>query len=466
MQDLTKGSITKHMFQFAAFMAVSMFVQTLYFLADLYWVGRLGKEAIAAVGLAGTLTFVTLALTQTLGVGTTTLVSHAAGRKDKERVNFVFNQSMVMSCVVGFLFAAIAFSVRKWYVDSIASDPYTARLAVEYLNWFLPAMGLQFCMVAIGSALRGSGIIKPTVFFQVITIVVNIVLAPFLIFGWVSHHPLGVAGAAISTLVAVIVGIVLLALYVTKSDSGFGFSTHLWRPHFKAWWEMAKIGLPAGGEFILMSVYMTLVYWIIRNFGASAQAGFGIGSRLMQSMFMPVVAIAFAAAPIAGQNFGARIASRVRESFYSAAGIACAIMLLLTAVCQIFPSALIHAFSKDPSVIAFGTEYFRIISWNFLAAGLSFTTSSIFQGIGNTLPPLASSATRFFLFAVPAYILSLQPGFEVRYVWYISVASVIVQATLNLILLQREFRQKLDFAEQVSAAGVTNEVAAAMTSAE
>ena len=84
MQDLTKGSITKHMFQFAAFMSVSMFVQTLYFLADLYWVGRLGKESIAAVGLAGTLTFVTLALTQTLGVGTTTLVSHAAGRKDKE----------------------------------------------------------------------------------------------------------------------------------------------------------------------------------------------------------------------------------------------------------------------------------------------------------------------------------------------------------------------------------------------
>jgi putative MATE family efflux protein len=327
-------------------------------------------------------------------------------------------------------------------------------------------MGLQFCMVAIGAALRGSGIIKPTVGFQVITVVVNIVLAPFLIFGWVSHHPLGVAGAAISTLVAVIVGIVLLVLYVLKSDSGFGFSTHLWGPQLKTWWEMAKIGLPAGGEFILMSVYMTLVYWIIRNFGASAQAGFGIGSRLMQSMFMPVVAIAFAAAPIAGQNFGARVASRVRESFYSAAAIACSIMLLLTAVCQIFPSALVHAFSKDPTVIAFGTEYFRIISWNFLAAGLSFTTSSIFQGIGNTLPPLASSATRFFLFAIPAYFLSLQPGFQVRYVWYVSVGSVIVQATLNLVLLQREFKRKLNFVDMASPASVATEMATAMTNVE
>src|SRR5438270_4786509 len=122
MHDLTKGSITKHMFQFAAFMAVSMFVQTLYFLADLYWVGRLGKEAIAAVGLAGNLTFVVLALTQMLGVGTTTLVSHAAGRKDRERVSYIFNQSFVMSMVVGFLFVVVAFLLRGWFVSSIASD--------------------------------------------------------------------------------------------------------------------------------------------------------------------------------------------------------------------------------------------------------------------------------------------------------------------------------------------------------
>src|SRR5207244_9472939 len=199
MHDLTKGSITKHMFQFAAFMAVSMFVQTLYFLADLYWVGRLGKEAIAAVGLSGNLTFVVLALTQMLGVGTTTLVSHAAGRKDKERVNYVFNQSFIMSMVVGTLFVIVAFALRGWFVSSIASDPVTARLGVEYLNWFLPAMGLQFAMVSIGSALRGSGIIKPSVGVQVVTVVLNMVLAPFLIFGWVTHRPMGVAGAAVAT---------------------------------------------------------------------------------------------------------------------------------------------------------------------------------------------------------------------------------------------------------------------------
>src|SRR5258707_8442072 len=113
MRDLTQGSIPKALIGFALFVSVSMVFQTLYFLADLYWVGRLGKEAIAAVGLAGNLTFIVLALTQMLGVGTTALISHAAGRKDRERVDFVFNQSLVMSTIVGLVFGIAAFSLRK-----------------------------------------------------------------------------------------------------------------------------------------------------------------------------------------------------------------------------------------------------------------------------------------------------------------------------------------------------------------
>ena len=97
MKDLTQGSVTKHLLHMSAFMAVSMFVQTLYLLADLYWVGSLGKEAIAAVGVAGNLTMIVLALTQMLGVGTTALISHAAGQKDQPRGELVFNQSFIMS---------------------------------------------------------------------------------------------------------------------------------------------------------------------------------------------------------------------------------------------------------------------------------------------------------------------------------------------------------------------------------
>ena len=104
MQDLTTGSLTRHLLKTTGFMLVTMVFQTLYFLVDLYWVGRLGKEAVAGVGIAGNLNFVTLAVTQMLSVGITTLVSHATGQKDRARALLVFNQSQVLSVIVGVLF--------------------------------------------------------------------------------------------------------------------------------------------------------------------------------------------------------------------------------------------------------------------------------------------------------------------------------------------------------------------------
>ena len=105
----------------------------------------------------------------------------------------------------------------------------------------------------------------------------------------------------------------------------------------------------------------------------------------------------------------------------------------------------IRGFSNDPSVIAFGSEYLQIISLNFVAMGIVFTSSSVFQGIGNTWPPLIASATRLFIFALPAAYLSGLPGFYIKQVWYLSVASILFQACVNLLLLRREFRRKLVF---------------------
>src|SRR6266446_3415664 len=156
MHDLTQGSVNRHLIALSSFMAVSMLFQTLYYLADLYFVGRLGKEAIAAVGLAGNLMIVVLAVTQTLGVGTTTLVSHAVGRKDRERANLVFNQAFILSLLAGIGMAVVGFALRGLYCRWLGADAATARLGIAYLNWFIPALLLQFAIVAMGSALRGS----------------------------------------------------------------------------------------------------------------------------------------------------------------------------------------------------------------------------------------------------------------------------------------------------------------------
>jgi putative MATE family efflux protein len=453
MKDMTEGSVTRHLLEMSAFIAVSMLIQTLYLLADLYWVGSLGKEAIAAVGLCGNLMMVVMALTQALGVGTTTLISQAAGQKDQPRAELVFNQSLVLSMMVAAVLTVCSFALRDQYCQWLSADATTAALARSYLLWFIPALMVQFPLVALGSALRATGIMKPTVAIQAFTVLINMVLAPLLIFGIGPFPKLGVAGAALATFIAVLIANVLMIAYYVRNYHYLRFRLPLLKPQMKSWWAMLRIGLPAGGEFALMAVYIVVVYGIIRDFGAAAQAGFGVGARIMQAMFLPVIAIAFAVAPVVGQNFGGRRGDRVRTSYYAALGITSATMLLLTIASQFAGEPLIRFFSSDAGVIAFGSEYLRIISLNFVAMGIVFTSSSVFQGIGNTLPPLVSSMTRLFLFALPATLLSRMPGFQIRHVWYLSVASILVQAGVNLLLLRREFRKKLTFDEPAGLSG-------------
>jgi len=442
MNDLTKGPVARHLAQFAAFIALTSVFQTLYFLVDLYFVGRLGKESIAGVGLAGNLLMVVLALSQALGVGATTLIAQAVGRKDHPHAELVFNQALVLSSLVGVGFGVAGLLLRHPYSNRLAADAATAGECARYLYWFVPAMALQFGLVAMASALRGFGDVKHPTAIQIATVLVNIVLAPVLIVGWGTGHPLGVSGAALATFVAVVFGGVAYVLYFQRQASPVRFRPALWRPQPGLWRQMLGIGLPAGGEFAMMAVYVALVYDLIQGFGAAAQAGFGIGARVMQAMFLPGVAIGFATAPVVGQNFGARQGERVRQTYTAALWMSASVMFVLSLLCHVAPARMVGFFSTDEAVVAFGVEYLRIISWNFVAMGVIFASSSTMQGMGNTVPVLGASMLRLLTFAVPAYLLSRDPTFEMRHVWYLSVGSVALQAIIVIGLVRREFRRK------------------------
>lgn len=443
MKDLTQGPVWKHLFELAAFMAVSMFFQTLYFLIDLYFVSGLGKEAVAGVSLSGVLMMTIIALTQMLAVGSTTLISHAVGRKDRDDAQLVFNQSFIMSLLVGAVVILVGFTGRFAYCRALAADEPTIQQGVAYLTWYVPALGGQFAIAAMGAALRGTGIVKPSMTVQVATVIINAALAPVLIVGWGTGRPFGVAGAAMATFISVIVGIIAMTIYFIRLEHYVGFIPSLWAPRWAVWKRLAVIGLPAGGEFALISIYSALVYWLLRPLGATAQAGFGIGGRIMQSAFLPVMAVSFAAAPLAGQNFGARRFERVRETFGFATRLAVSLMILVTLACQLSPATLMRVFSADPTVIAFGVEYLRIVSWNFVASGFIFACSAMFQALGNTMPSLFASIGRLFVFAIPALYLGSLPGFNAAQLWWLSIFSILLQAIAAYWLLQREFGRKL-----------------------
>jgi putative MATE family efflux protein len=378
-----------------------------------------------------------------LGVGTTAVVSHATGRKEHEQAVLLFNQAQVLALVTGAAFLVVGFALRWPYARAMSADARTAALAAEYLLWFIPAMGLQFALVAMGAALRAVGNFKPTMVVSTGTVILNMVLTPFLIFGWGTGRPLGVAGAAISSLVAIVVGIMWMTTYFLPGGAYLRFVRRDWRPRLDLWKRMLAIGLPAGFEFAITAIYLALVYTVARPFGAAAQAGFGIGMRIIQAGFMPVVALGFSVAPVAGQNFGARHAQRVKGTFRDAAWMATGVMVLFAIACQLASPAMVAAFSMDPAVIAVGSEYLRIISWNFVASGLIFVASSMFQAMGNTIPSLIASGVRIAMVSVLTLALARLPGFELHWVWYISVATVVVQLALAMWFLRHEFGRRL-----------------------
>ncbi|MBS0458318.1 MAG: MATE family efflux transporter [Proteobacteria bacterium] len=445
MQDLTRGPIPRHLASMAAPIAIGMLFQTLYVLVDLFFVSRLGDAAIAGVGAAANVSFLVMALTQVLGIGTTTLIAQAAGRKDQADAQLVFNQSLLLAALCAAFTLLAGYGLSGLFTRALGADAASAQAGDQYLMWFLPGLALQFAIVAMGSALRGSGLAMPGMVVQVVTVIINAILAPVLIAGWGTGHPLGVAGAGLATTLAMVAGVAMLYAYFVKLETWVGFDAHAMRARPQVWKRILAIGLPAGGEFALMFVLIAAVYFIIRPLGAYAQAGYGIGSRVMQAVFLPAMAIAFAVSPIAGQNMGAKLHDRVRQTFVHAALASSGVMLVLTLLCQWMPEALVRPFGHghDAQALAVAAEFLRILSWNFLAQGLIFTCSGMFQALGNTLPSLLSSASRLFTFVLPGLWLGSRHGFHLEQLWHLSVATVALQAATSLWLLRGQFQRRL-----------------------
>jgi Na+-driven multidrug efflux pump len=252
-----------------------------------------------------------------------------------------------------------------------------------------------------------------------------------------------VAGAGLASTVAIAVGVVFLWWYFHRLEHFVALNSKQWTPHLTTWKRILNIGLPAGGEMLMIFVVIAVAYWAIRGFGPAAQAGFGVGSRLMQAIFLPAMAIAFAAAPVAGQNFGAGHFDRVKETFRSAAWMSSVVMIGLTALCLWRAQSLIRLFTTDAAVVAVGASYLQTVSWNFVPSGLAFTASSLFQAIGNTWPSLISSGTRLITYVTPVLWLGAHGNFELTTLWWMSVATVTVQALVALTLLAQQFREKL-----------------------
>lgn len=423
--------------------AAAMVLQTLYFFVDLYFVAGLGGAAVAGVTAAGNAMLIIFSLTTVLAVGTVTLISHAAGRKDRHDANLIFNQSSLIAAVGGVLALIAGYVLTVPYLHWVAADEVTVVQGRDYMYWFLPGLGLQFPLVSMSVALRGIGIVKPAMIVQVATVLLNTLLAPVLIAGWGTGYAMGVAGAGLASSIAVLGGVVLLWVYFDRGEKYISFHAEQWQPQFAVWKRMLVVGLPAGGEILLGFILTSVTFWAISDFGPAAQAGFGIGSRIMGAILLPALAIASVVAPVAGQNFGARQMNRVRQTFRIAWTQSTGLVLMSTLLCQWQPEMMMRFFSPEPEVVRVGALFLRLISWTFALSAVVLVCSGVFQALGKTLPSLLTSASGLVFYALPVIWLISQPDYKLEHVWYLWMAATVVQAALSLVLLRKQMRLQL-----------------------
>ncbi len=441
MRDFTQGSISAHIVRTASFIGFGLVVQALYLLVDMYFVSRLGENVLAGVATNGSVLFMVMGVCQLVSIGTVSLVAQATGRRNFVEAQAAFDQGLSISLFAGAATLLLGYALGGWMVTRLAADAATSAAARQYLYAFLPSLALMYPNAAIGSALRANGIIGVPMAIQSASVVINIMLAPMLIAGWGTGFAWGATGAGLASSIAAGGGVVTLILVFRQLD--VPICLRLARPNSVIWRRVAAVGLPASGEFLTMFAITTTIYLSTRAYGAEAQAGYGVGARIMQSIFLPTLAIAFAIPPIAGINFGAGKLDRVKATFATALLFSGMTMLAFTSLCQLNAELLVAPFTTDAGVRGVAVDYLHAVSWSFLGISIVYCCSATFQGLGNTMPALYGGSSRLLTFVIPLLLLSGIGELDLKYIWWLTNISVAVHVVIIMALLNREFRNRV-----------------------
>jgi putative MATE family efflux protein len=442
MRDLTVGPIAWHLLAVSGAQLINLLAGVLFALSNVYWVGQLGAEAQAAVTLAAIPIMLVLTLLPIVSVGMSILVSHAVGAKDQRRANRIFNEAFGVALLVTAAIAAIAWSLRESFADLLTADPRTAASIAAYYRWFVPSVVVQIPLLLTAAAYGASGHIRVATFAQTGTVLLNVGLAPVLIFGWFGCPALGVEGAGLASFIACAIFMLGLILYSLRGGSYLRLQPKDWFERPRELRGALRIGLPTGLEGGVVAAYMMVIALLMRPFEPAEMAGFGIGQRVMQAGLLPLMALSSAIGIVVGQNFGAGSGRRVRQAVRSGLPIALVVAPVLLLLFQAAPQWIVSHFSSDVDAIEAAVVFLRSVAFSLVPAAVAYVAFGVLAGMGNTRPALYGSMAYALLVVAPGWLASQFPGFDPVWLWRIMVAANVAQAAVALYFLQHAFGRR------------------------
>ena len=438
--DLTTGNIPSSLVRLAAPILLGMVMFTLYLLADLYFVGRLGPDAVAALSISGNAFFIHLGLSTVLGTGAMALIAQAFGRRDYGYAATVFKQSVMLTLLVGVAAAVIGLSVARPYIAFFGGTGQSYIWGVQYFQIFSISFIFMLLLYVIGSTYRGMGDTRTPFMVMIQANLLNIVLDPLLIFGLLGLPRMEVRGAALASLISQIYALCLYLFFIRRKSFPLDLRGY-WLPRFAIIKQSLTIGLPSGLSHFLLAANLMITYRVVSSYGTAALASIGIGWRILNAIYLPVIALSSATAAMIGQNFGADKPPRIQKSYLLSVFIAVAYMLACTLICWMLPAELMGVFTENSEVLSFGRGYLTIFSLSNVFVGMIMVMGAAFQGLGKTYPSLMGAIVDNAIYAALVFSLPVIFGWGIDSIWWIKVAATLMETILVASWLRRDLRR-------------------------
>ena len=423
-------------------MIISMLVQAFYNIVDSVYVSQVSESAVTALSLAFPVQNMQIGFAVGVGVGVNALLSQSLGRKDQESVNWAAGQGVFLALVATGLFMLFGFfGVRPYYtMQSTVAETVEGGIAYTSICCIF-TVGV-FIQVLCERLLQSTGRAMQTMILQGTGAIINIILDPVFIHGWWGMPRMGVAGAAVATVIGQCTGAVLGIYLNLRHNPEVQLHVKFMKPNWKVIAPILEVGIPSVVMNGIGSVMNFGMNQILQGFNEVATGVFGIYYKLQSLFFMPLFGINNATISILAYNYGARKPKRIVHTLKLATAVAVCIMLVGLAVFQLFPQALLGIFNPTEEFLAIGVKALRILCLPFPVAAICISLGASFQALGKGSYSTVVSLCRQLIVLLPvAYLLSLTG--DVNNVWWSFPIAEVMSALVTGLLFAKLYRQKV-----------------------
>lgn len=421
---------------------ISMMVQALYNIVDSMFVAKISEDALTAVSLAFPVQNLMIAVGTGTGVGMNALLSRSLGEKNTDAANKAANNGIVLAIGSCILFAILTGIFGKIFFEVQTDNADIIRYGADYIRICgIISIGL-FLQVTCERLLQSTGKTIYSMITQLAGAIVNIILDPIMIFGLFGFPKMGVAGAALATVIGQIVAAMMGLFLNFKVNTEITLSLRKYKPSWRVIKNIYSVGIPS---IIMSSIGSIMTFGmnkILLAFSSTAAAVFGVYFKLQSFVFMPIFGLNNGIVPIVAYNFGARKPKRITAAIRLGITYAIAIMIIGVVIFQVAPQQLLGIFSASEEMLEIGVPALKTISMHFVVAAASIVFSSVFQALGNGVFSLIMSIMRQLVVLLPsAYILSKIGGLSA--IWWSFLIAEAVSLTLSIIFFKHLYEKRI-----------------------